>query len=136
MSAGTRVIGILMLIGGLFSLVWGTALGTIGGASWLTGLVFSDTIQAWGSIALVSGLWSMLVGLVQIITAVGLFTSKRWAWVAALMISALALITPLVGLINGNLWSVFGLIIPAVTIVYLMREQDIQSALQRVFRLA
>jgi uncharacterized membrane protein (DUF2068 family) len=125
-----------MLIGGLFSLVWGTALGTIGGASWLTGLVFSDTIQAWGSIALVSGLWSMLVGLVQIITAVGLFTSKRWAWVAALMISALALITPLVGLINGNLWSVFGLIIPAVTIVYLMREQDIQSALQRVFRLA
>ncbi|HEY7061265.1 MAG TPA: hypothetical protein VII06_07290 [Chloroflexota bacterium] len=132
MPLGIRVLGFLMLIGGLFSLVWGAALSTLGGASWLTGLVFSDSIQAWGGSAVASGLWTLLVGVVQIITAIGLFARKRWAWFIALVITVFALITPVVGLMHGNVWSVFGLIIPGLIFFYLIRDQDVR----RAFRLA
>jgi hypothetical protein len=132
MPLGIRVLGFLMLIGGLFSLVWGAALSTLGGASWLTGLVFSDSIQAWGGSAVASGLWTLLVGVVQIITAIGLFARKRWAWFIALTSAALSVITPLMGLVHGNVWSIFGLIIPALIFFYLIRDHDVQ----RAFRLA
>ena len=112
MALGIRILGFLMLLGGLFSIIWGAALTTMGGASWLTGLVFSDTIQAWGSSAFTSGMGSLLIGVFQIITAFGLFARKRWAWFAALIGTGLALITPLMGLVHGSFWSIFGLIIP------------------------
>jgi hypothetical protein len=130
MPLGIRVLGFLMILGGLFSLVWGAALSTVGGASWLTGLVFSDSIQAWGSSAFASGLWSLLVGVVQIITAIGLFARQRWAWFAAVIGTALALITPFMGLIHGSFWSVFGLIIPGLIFFYLIGDQDVR----RTFR--
>jgi hypothetical protein len=128
MPLGIRVLGVLLLIGGIFSVIWGAALSTLGGASWLTGLVFSDSIQNWGGSAVASGLWSLLVGVVQIITAIGLFARKRWAWFIALASSVMAIITPLMGLVHGNFWSVFGLIIPGLIFFYLIRDQDVQRA--------
>ena len=128
MPLGIRVLGVLLLLGGIFSVIWGAALSTLGGASWLTGFVFSDSIQNWGGSAVASGLWSMLVGVIQIITAIGLFARKRWAWFVALVSSALAIITPLMGLVHGNFWSVFGLIIPGLVFFYLIRDQDVQRA--------
>jgi hypothetical protein len=128
MPLGIRVLGVLLLIGGIFSVIWGAALSTLGGASWLTGLVFSDSIQNWGGSAVASGLWSLLVGVIQIITAIGLFARKRWAWFIALASSAMAIITPLMGLVHGNFWSIFGLIIPGLIFFYLIRDQDVQRA--------
>ena len=128
MPLGIRILGVLMLIGGIFSILWGAALSTMGGASWLTGLVFSDTIQAWGGSAFASGMWSLVIGVVQIITAIGLFARQRWAWFIALIGTALALITPLVGLIHGSFWSIFGLIIPGLIFFYLLGDQDVRRA--------
>ncbi len=132
MPVGVFVLGLLMLIGGFFNLFWGAALSTFGGASWLTGLVFSDSIQAWGGSAFASGLWSLLVGIVQIVTAAGLLARQRWAWLVALISAGLALITPILGVTHGSFWSIFGIIIPALIFFYLLKNQDVRW----VFRLA
>ncbi len=128
MPVGIFVLGLLMLIGGFFNLFWGAALSTLGGASWLTGLVFSDSIQTWGGSAFASGVASLLVGVVQLVTAVGLFARQRWAWLVALISSALALITPLIGLTRGSFWSIFGIIIPGLIVFYLLRDRDVKRA--------
>lgn len=131
MPLGIIIIGILTLISGLFSILWGLALGGFGGASWLTGLIFSDSIQAWGGSTVGAGLWSIVVGSVQIVTAFGLFARKTWAWMLALIGAGAALITPLIALFTGNFWSIFGLIIPGLIFFYLLRDDDVQRAFGR-----
>ncbi len=131
MPAGIVILGVLMLIGGLFSIIWGIGLGSVGGLSWLTGVLFSDSIQRWGGNAFGAAMWSIGVGLVQVLTAFGLFAQQRWAWLVALIGAGLALITPLIGLFNGSFWSLFGLIIPGVIFYYLLLDDDVKRAFGR-----
>src|SRR5581483_1672447 len=126
MPLGIIVLGFLVLLSGFLSLIWGAALTAFGGASWLTGLIFSDSIQAWGGSAFASGLWSLVVGVVQLITAAGLFARQRWAWLVAVISTALALITPFLSLLHGSLWGLVGLIIPALIFSYLLHDQDVK----------
>ena len=131
MPVGIIILGILMLIGGLWSIVWGIGLGAFGGMSWLTGLLFSDSMQAWGGNAVGAALWSIVIGIVQVVTSFGLFTGQRWAWLVALLSALASAITPVFGLLNGSLWSLFGLIIPAIIVFYLLRDDDVQRAFGR-----
>jgi len=131
MPVGIIILGVLMLIGGLFSILWGVGLSSVGSVSWLTGVLFSDSIQAWGGNAVGAGLWSILVGIVQVVTSFGLFTGQRWAWLLALLSALASAIAPLIGLINGSFWSLFGLIIPAIIVFYLLRDDDVQHAFGR-----
>jgi hypothetical protein len=131
MPVGIVILGSLMLLGGLFSIVWGIGLSSAGGLSWLTGLFFSDSIQAWGGNAVGAGMWSVLVGIVQVITAFGLFAQQRWAWFLALIGAGVALITPLIALLYGSLWALFGLIIPAIIFFYLLLDNDVKRAFGR-----
>ncbi len=131
MPVGIIILGVLMLIGGLWSILWGIGLGAFGGMSWLTGLLFSDSMQAWGGNAVGAALWSIFVGIVQVVTSFGLFTAQRWAWLLALISALAALIGPVIGLLNGSLWSLFGLIIPGVIVFYLLRDKDVQRAFGR-----
>jgi hypothetical protein len=131
MPLGIIILGILMLIGGLWSIIWGLGLGAFGGMSWLTGLLLSDSMQAWGGNAVGAALWSILIGIVQVVTSFGLFTGQRWAWLLALISAGAALITPLIGLLNGSLWSVFGLIIPGLIFFYLLFDNDVKRAFGR-----
>ena len=120
MPFGILVLGILMLLGGLFSLLWGLGLSGVGGLSWLTGLIFSDSIQNWGGSAFWGGLWSMFVGVLQIVTAFGLFARKQWAWLLAL-ISVLGSALTTYGLDDqsfspyGGGWAQFGQFLSSVS---------------------
>lgn len=132
MPFGILVLGILMLLGGIFSLLWGLGLSGVGGLSWLTGLIFSDSIQSWGGSAFWGGIWSMIIGVVEIVTAFGLFARKQWAWVLALISAGLSMIGPLLGLFNGSFfWSLIGLIIPAAIFFYLLWDKDVKRAFGR-----
>jgi hypothetical protein len=132
MPLGIIILGIFAIIGGIFSLFWGFGLSGIGGVSWLTGLLFSQGLQSWGGSAFWAGLWSIVVGTVQIITGIGLFARQKWAWMLALIAAALALITPLVALFGGNLWALWGLIIPGIIFYYLLADSDVKRAFGRV----
>ena len=131
MPVGIIILGILMLIGGLWSILWGIGLGAFGGMGWLTGLLLSDSMQAWGGNAVGAALWSIVIGIVQVVTSFGLFTGQRWAWLVALLSALASAITPVIGLLNGSLWSLFGLIIPAIIVFYLLRDDDVQRAFGR-----
>lgn len=132
MPLGIIILGIFALIGGFFSILWGLGLSGLGGLSWLSGLLFSQGLQSWGGNAFVAGMWSMVVGIVQIVTGVGLFARQKWAWMLALISAGLALITPLIALFTGNLWALFGLIIPGIIFYYLLADDDVKQAFGRV----
>lgn len=126
--AGISVIALLMFLMGIFSILWGIALGSIGGVSWLTGLIFSNSIQAWGSSALGSGTLSILVGLVEVVTSFGLFARQNWARILALITSGISLVLSLIGLINGSFFSLLGIILPAVILYYLLSNSQAKRA--------
>lgn len=122
MPLGVRIIAILSLIGGIFGILWSMAVMGFGGLSWVTGAVlFQETIRTWGGANFWGGAFGIIVGLVQIIVAVGLFTRQSWAWLLTAISAGLALIHPIVGLFSGNFLSIFGLIIPGVIFWYLTR---------------
>jgi hypothetical protein len=131
MPFGIIILGTLAIIGGIFSLLWGLGLSGFGGMSWLTGLLFSQGLESWGGNAFGAGLWSMLVGVVQIVTGFGLFARQRWAWLLALIAAGLALLTPLFALLSGNLWALWGLIIPGIIFYYLLADSDVKRAFGR-----
>jgi hypothetical protein len=131
MPLGIIILGILMLVGGLWSILWGIGLGAFGSVSWLTGLLLSDPMQTWGGNAVGAGLWSIVIGIVQVVTSFGLFARQRWAWLVALLSALASLITPVIGLLNGSFWSLFGLIIPAAIVFYLLKDDDVQRAFGR-----
>ena len=76
-------------------------------------------------------MWSIVVGIVEVITAFGLFARQRWAWLLALVSAGLSLIAPLIGLLNGSFWSLFSLIIPAAIFFYLLADKDVKRAFGR-----
>jgi hypothetical protein len=131
MPTGIVILGVLLLICGVWGILWGLGLGAFGGLSWLTGVFFSDSMQTWGGGAVGAALWSLIVGIVQIITAFGLFARQQWAWLLALIGAACALIGPVIGLVHGHFLSLFGLIIPALIFFYLLRDDDVQHAFGR-----
>ena len=126
--AGISVIALLTFMLGLFSITWGIALGGIGGSSWLTGLLFSSSVQAWGSAAFGSGMLSVLTGIVEVVAAFGLFARKNWARIAALITSGISLLLSFIGLINGSIFSIFGMILPAIIFFTLLLNPDIRHA--------
>ena len=67
-----------------------------------------------------------MVGVFQIIAGFGLFARRSWAWWVAIIVTAVALIHPIVGVLSGNFWGLFGLIIPGLIFYYLMK-QDIKA---------
>jgi hypothetical protein len=121
MGCLVNILAILSILGGLFSIAWGFALTGIGGLSWLFGAVtFTDTVRAWGGNEFWAGLISFGLGLVQIIAGFGLLFRAGWAWLLAVIATAISLISPILALINGNLLSIFGLIIPGIVLLILM----------------
>jgi hypothetical protein len=131
MPIGVVLLALFAIIGGVFSIIWGLALSGTGGASWLTGILFSDGLRSWGGNAFNAGLWSMAIGVLQLVTGFGLFARQRWAWLLALIAAALAVITPLMALFSGNPWALFGLIIPGLIFYYLLADNSVKRAFGR-----
>jgi hypothetical protein len=123
-STGVTILGIASIACGVVELLWGSALAGFGGLGWVAGLVsFSQTVRAWGGGAFWGGVLGIIVGIAQMIIGVGVLGRERWAWLLAGIFAALSLIHPIVGLLSGNLWSVFGLIIPGIILYFLMQPE-------------
>jgi hypothetical protein len=121
MGCLVSILAVLTIFGGLFSILWGLALTGFGGITWLFGgLTFADEVRSWGGNEFWGGLVSLLVGLVQIVAGFGLLFRARWAWLLAVITAGFAVLTSLVSLINGEVLSIFGLIIPGLVLAILM----------------
>jgi hypothetical protein len=121
MGCLVNILAIFSILGGLFSILWGLALTGVGGVSWLAGtLMFAEGVQSWGGGEFWAGLLSMVVGVAQIIAGFGLLARAGWAWMLAVIVTVVSLISPVLGLINGSLLSIFGLIFPGIVLLILM----------------
>jgi hypothetical protein len=132
LPAKVIVAAILLLIGGAFGVFFGLILAAVGGLSWLTGILpFKDTLSAWGGGAFVNGLIDIVIGVVEVVAAVGLLFIQSWAWLLAVFVTVVAAIGPLISLFSGHFLSIFGLIVPAVILLILM-SPDVRRAFGQV----
>jgi hypothetical protein len=132
LPAKVIVAAILLLIGGAFGVFFGLILAAVGGLSWLTGILpFKDTLSAWGGGAFVNGLIDLMIGVVEVVAAVGLLFIQSWAWLLAVFVTVVAAIGPLISLFSGHFLSIFGLIVPAVILLILM-SPDVRRAFGQV----
>ena len=124
MPAGVVIVAILLLIGGIFSLLWGLLAVGVGGVSFLAGtLTFADSVQAWGGSALFGGLLHLATGLAQVVAGLGLLARQYWARLLAIATMVVFLIGPILSLFHGNVWSIFLLIVPGVILLVLLSPE-------------
>jgi uncharacterized membrane protein (DUF2068 family) len=117
---------------GILSLLWSLIVFGLGGLTWLTGAIFDATgMTATGT----SNTWQGFVGLfsasLQLVTGFGLLALKRWAWFLAFAAVAVTVVQGVSGILGGGFFAlccgVFGLIIPAAMLFYLLRR-DVRQA--------
>ena len=63
----------------------------------------------------------IIVALLDVVFAWGLWSGKGWAWILALIFAVLGILFSLVSLVRGGLGSIVVLVIDAVIVYYLTR---------------
>lgn len=131
MPAGIVVLAILYIIGGILSLVWGVVAISVGSVSWITGLLFSSTMREFGGSAFWGGFWGIGSAILNFAVGFGLFARQKWAYILAWIAAAFSLVGPIAGLLGGNFWALFGLIIPGAIFSYLTFNENVKQTFGR-----
>jgi hypothetical protein len=127
------IIGILTIIGGVIALVSGITLSAL--AAIIPGLAsMNDQSNGIGSqipssipveylgIALLSvGSLFIIIGIVSLIVAYGLFKAKKWAWTINVALSIIIIAMGVVSIVTGNIGSIASIAISGVILYYLYR---------------
>jgi len=103
---GVTIIAILVAIGGILEI--------IGGILLLSSPFF--------------GLFTIILGVLALILAWGLWTLQSWAFWATIILEVISAIENLVSLIRGNGGSVIGLIVAVVIIAYMLYDRNVRAA--------
>lgn len=114
---GVAVLAILDLIGGILALLVGVLLVGIGGTGILSQFgygFYSGFVSLFGGIIVIVGVLALVVGW-------GMWTGKRWAWVLAIVLYALGILSNLGSLAGGSVSSIVGLLIYALLLWYMFR---------------
>ena len=118
---GVSVLAVFFIVLGFLGIIWGFVLIGMGGLSWLVGLVtVTDTAEAWAGGALWRGILDMVTGMGKIAAGFGLLSGYYWAWLLSVILSVIWFIGPLLGLLRGSMFSLFGLILPGIILYYLL----------------
>jgi hypothetical protein len=126
------VAAILLLIGGVFGVIFGLIQVVTGTISWLTGILpGTDTLSAWGAGAVDNGFINLIIGGVEVVAAIALFFRQSWAWMLAVVATIMAALGPLISLFSGHILSIFGLIVPGVILLILL-SSDVRRAFGHV----
>lgn len=122
---GVTILAILALIGGILGILAGLA-GLAGGALLSSGAAASygvtATVAKDATIVMVWGVVALVLGVLDIVLAIGLFRLSRWAWTLGLGLEALGILTAIIEVATGfsSIGSVvLGVIINLIVLVYL-----------------
>jgi hypothetical protein len=105
---GVTILVILSALGGIMAILGGMA---IMGVSAL-----ASEIGALG--AAIGGI-TLIMGLIQLVIAWGLWTGKGWAWLLGLIFGVLGILMALASMVGGNFSSLVSLAINAIIVYYL-----------------
>jgi uncharacterized membrane protein (DUF2068 family) len=130
---GVTIIGILTIIGGVLMLVSGITLAAIAAVFPLltsTGdqttmlqsqIPSSIPLEYLGIASLAVGTILIIIGIVSLIVAYGLFKAKKWAWTANVGLSIISIAMGIVSIATGSVGSIVGIAISGVILYYLYR---------------
>ncbi len=105
---GVTIIGVLYIIIGLLALFGGIVGGSV------------LAIAGLGPIGLIIGFIFIIVGIIDIIIAIGLFMAKGWAWLLAVIFAILNILASLIQAV-ASIWAIIGVIIPIIILWYLFQ---------------
>lgn len=112
---GVTILAILSALGGIMAILGGMA---IMGVSAL-----ASEIGALG--AAIGGI-TLIMGLIQLVIAWGLWTGKGWAWLLGLIFGVLGILMALASMVGGNFSSLVSLAINAI-IVYCLYTPPVKA---------
>jgi uncharacterized membrane protein YphA (DoxX/SURF4 family) len=114
---GVAIIAILSGLAGLVEIVGG--IGLIGLAALGATMVAQAGVPAWVAGLLgVLGAILLLLGLVTLAVAIGLWRMRSWAWWVAIIVNVVSI------LVNVVTYSWFGVVFPLIIIIYLVVIRD------------
>lgn len=122
---GVSIIAVLVAIAGILTLI--SAFSWFFGAG-VFGFHLSGTIRAASTWY---GLFGLIIGLIQLYFAWGLWTLQRWAYLAVIIIEILNLVLTVISWTQGYFnWTSFlvNMIFPVVILVYFLADRDVREA--------
>jgi hypothetical protein len=130
---GVTIIGILTIIGGVLMLVSGITLAALASvfplvastgdqATMLQSQIPSSIpVEYLGIASLSVGTIFIIIGIVSLIVAYGLFKAKKWAWTANVALSIISIAMGIASIATGNIGSIVGIVISGAILYYLYR---------------
>ncbi|HEX6552508.1 MAG TPA: hypothetical protein VF026_07085 [Ktedonobacteraceae bacterium] len=132
---GVSIIAVLVAIQGIFFLILGIlALVAVIAAANSAGTTVNGYPVTGATVSAIAGVLAgifLVVGLISLLFAWGLWTLKRWAFWATVIIEIISLINSVFGLAqpHANYWSaIVGMIIPIVILVYFLADANVRAA--------
>ena len=132
---GVSIIAVLVAIQGIFFLILGIlALVAVIVAANSAGTTVNGYAITGATLSIVAGVLAgvfLVVGLVSLLFAWGLWTLKRWAFWATVIIEIISLLNSVLAFTqpHANFWSaVVGMIIPIVILVYFFADANVRAA--------
>jgi uncharacterized membrane protein (DUF2068 family) len=130
---GVTIIGILTIIGGILMLGSGIALAAVSAV--LPNLAsMNDQINGFeaqipsmipvsylGVAALSIGSILIIIGVISLFVAYGLFKAKKWAWTINVVLSIINIAIGVVSIVTGNVGSIASIAISGIILYYLYR---------------
>ena len=130
---GVTILAVLAVIGGLISLCFGGFMAFLGpavgvGMTQQTGAAVG---AAYGGLMAAMGIAFVIHGLLQLVTAYGLFTLKGWAWLLAVAMQVLSLVLNGIQIFRGQVGGAVIAILIAGGILYYLFRPHVQQAFGR-----
>ena len=113
---GVTVLAILAVLGGILLLFSGIGIG-----SSPTLFTSMPNMAYLAPIAADLGIVFIILGLIALVSAYGLWTGKKWGWWITIIISALGVLLNLISLVSGSYGAIVGIIIEVVILYYMTR---------------
>jgi hypothetical protein len=124
--AGITVVSLLVALQGVLGILTGLE------ASGITslGLGAGDGSQS-------AGLADIVIGTVMLLVAFGLFSTQRWAWLVAVVVSILRVVTGILALLLSGIPSAIGIsgvvaVVIALVVLWYFLRPDVKDAFDRM----
>ena len=130
---GITILAVLAVIGGIISLFFGGFMAFLGPPMGVEMTKETDEAlgAAFGGAMMAMGIAFVVHGLLQLVTAYGLFTLKGWAWLLAVVMQVLSLVLNGIQLFRGEVGGAVIAVVIAGGILYYLFRPHVKQAFGR-----
>lgn len=116
---GIAILAILAALGGLLLILAGAAIGAFSSNPHFASMV---GLSSFSSLIGIASVVFIIIGLLLLAVAYGLWKGAKWAWWLAVILSVLGIISNFLNLVKNPAGAVVGIVIEAIILYYLTRK--------------